>query len=381
MRGENTSVNRTLRLLSVALATGIIVAACSGGNSPTTNPGASTAPGGSSAPTAAAGAISITGAGSTFVNPIFSTWFYRYAFVDPSVAFNYQAIGSGAGIQQITAKTVDFGASDAILTSDQITAAPSIQMYPDIAGATVLAYNISALKGQPPITLDGTTTASIFLGKITNWNDPAIATLNPGVTLPDLPIVVVHRSDGSGTTFIFTDYLSNVSPDWKTQVGNSTSVQWPVGLGGKGNDGVTGVVTQTDGAIGYIELAYATQNKLTFANMNNAAGKNVTASVDSTTAALNDFSGQMPDTLARSIVNAPGAASWPIAGYSYLLLYQQATDCTKAQKIVEWFRWALGPAGTGYATPLQYVPVPANVQQQEQAKLAQMTCNGQPIPS
>lgn len=323
----------------------------------------------------------MNGAGSTFVFPLFSQWFYQYAFIDPSVKFNYQSIGSGGGIQQITAKTVDFGASDAILNSDQFTAAPGIQMFPDIAGATVMAYNISALKGQPPISLDGATVSNIYLGKITNWNDPAIAALNPGVTLPDLPIVVVHRSDGSGTTFIFTDFLSNVSADWKSQVGNASSVQWPVGLGGKGNEGVTGDITQTDGAIGYVELAYATQNKLTFANMVNASGKTVTASIDSTQSALNDFGGQMPDTLARSIVNAPGAGSWPIAGYSYLLLYMQQSDCTKAQKMTEWFRWALGPDGTQYATQLLYAPVPAAVQQQEQAKLAQMTCNGSPIPS
>ena len=362
----------------------LVVAAACGGSGATTNPttGPTAAPSGaapSAAPTAATGSIQMNGAGATFPFPLYSKWFYQYAFVDPSVQFNYQSIGSGGGIQQITAKTVDFGASDAILNSDQFAAAPGIQMFPSVAGADVVAYNVSEFaKLTTPLTLDGPTTANIFQGKITNWNDPAIATLNPGVTLPDKPITVVHRSDGSGTTFIFTDYLSNVSPDWKTAVGNATSVEWPVGLGGKGNDGVTGTLLQTDGSIGYVELAYAISNKLAFANMNNAAGKTVTASLDSTKAAMGDFATDMPDTLARSIVNAPGDASWPIAGYTYLLLYMNQTDCAKAQKLVDFVKWAQS-SGTDYATGLNYVPLPDNVKQQVLAKVAQITCNGAPL--
>jgi phosphate transport system substrate-binding protein len=333
------------------------------------------------APTqAAAGSIALTGAGATFPYPVYSTWFYNYAFVDPSVKFNYQSIGSGGGIQQITKKTVDFGASDAILTSDQLAAAPSLQMFPMVAGAVVPSYNVSELKDAKPLIFDGSTLANIFLGKITKWNDPAIAALNPGVTLPDKSIVVAHRSDGSGTSFIFTSYLSAVSDEWKTKVGASTSVQWPVGLGGKGNEGVSGLIAQNDGAIGYIELAYAIQNKLAMASMKNQAGTTLQASIETTQNAMSDFSGQMPDTLARLIVNAPGANSWPISGYTYFLVYMNQTDCTKASKIVQFMHWAL-TSGTKYASDLDYVPLPDAVRTQVFNKLDQLTCNGQPLPT
>ncbi len=366
-------MNHSFRIAGVVLAIGVIVGACGGSAStpaPTTVAGASQP---------AVGSISISGAGATFPYPLYSQWFYQYAFVDPSVKFNYQSIGSGGGIQQITAKTVDFGASDAILNSDQMAAAPGIQMFPSVAGADVVAYNISALSDSTtPLTLDGPTVANIFLGHITNWNDPAIAALNPGVTLPDMDITVVHRSDGSGTTFIFTDYLSNVSPEWKSSVGNATSVEWPVGLGGKGNEGVSGTLSQTDGSIGYVELAYALSSKLAFSNLQNAAGNVVTASIESTKSAMSDFGSDMPDTLARSIVNAPGAQSWPIAGYTYLLMYMDQTDCTKAQKLVEFVHWAQS-AGTDYATQLNYVPLPDNVKQQVLDKVDTITCNGAPL--
>lgn len=331
-------------------------------------------------PAAAAGSITLTGAGATFPYPVYSRWFYEYAFVDPSVKFNYQSIGSGGGIQQITKKTVDFGASDAILTQDQLNAAQGIQMFPMLAGAVVASYNISELKDANPLVLDGTTLADIFLGKITKWNDPAIAALNPGVSLPDKAIVVAHRSDGSGTTFIFTSYLSAVSDEWKSKVGASTSVQWPVGLGGKGNEGVSGLIAQNDGSIGYIELAYAVQNKLAMAKMKNQAGNVVEASIETTQNAMNDFSGQMPDTLARLIVNAPGANSWPIAGYTYFLVYMNQTDCTKAAKLVQFMHWAL-TSGTKFASDLDYVPLPDAVRTQVFNKLDQVTCNGQPLPT
>ena len=380
----------------MALATLMLVAAC-GGTAATGTPGATGTAGGSAAPGAtptqpAAGSIQINGAGATFPYPLYSRWFYEYAFKDPSAHFNYQSIGSGGGIKQITEKTVDFGASDAILNQDQFNAAPGIQMFPTVAGADVVAYNVSELAtptaapgaaGTPtpaaPLVLDGTTTANIFLGHITKWNDPAIAALNPGMTLPDKDITVVHRSDGSGTTFIFTDYLSNVSPEWKSTVGNSTSVQWPVGLGGKGNEGVSGTLAQTDGSIGYVELAYALSNKIQFANLKNAAGSTVTASLDSTAAAMADFGGDMPDTLARSIVNAPGTQSWPIAGYTYLLLYMDQTDCVKAQKLVAFVDWAQSD-GTQFATQLNYVSLPDNVKQQVLDKVKKITCNGAPLP-
>ena len=360
------------RFAGLATAALMVLAACGSSSTPAPS-------GAASSPNAPAGSIQITGAGATFPFPLYSQWFYQYAFVDPSVKFNYQSIGSGGGIQQITQKTVDFGASDAILTQDQLTAAPSLQMFPSVAGGDVAVYNVAELQGKAPLVLDGPTLANIFLGKITNWNDPAIAALNSGLALPDKPITVIHRSDGSGTTFIFTDYLSNVSPDWKSTVGNSTSVQWPVGLGGKGNEGVSGTLAQTDGSIGYVELAYATQNKLSVASLINAAGKTVTASIDSVSAAMADFGGQMPATLARSIVNAPGATSWPISGYTYLLVYLNPTDCAKATKIAQFITWALGTDGSKYATSLQYVPLPDAVHQQDLAKLKTITCNGQPL--
>lgn len=324
------------------------------------------------------GSIQINGAGATFPFPLYSRWFYEYAFVDPSVKFNYQSIGSGGGIRQITAKTVDFAGSDAILNAEQYAAAPGIQMLPSVAGAVVPTYNISELNEADPLLLDAATLSNIFLGKITKWNDSAITALNPNLTLPNKDIIVVHRSDGSGTTFIFTDYLSAVSADWKDTVGQGTSVEWPVGLGGKGNEGVAGTVSQNDGSIGYVELAYATQNKLAIAKMVNAAGNTIEASPETTQNAMADFGSEMPDTLARSIVNASGANSWPIAGYTYLLIYMDQTDCAKAQKLVEFIPWALTDGST-YAQELQYVPLPDNVRELVFAKLDQVTCNGKSL--
>jgi phosphate transport system substrate-binding protein len=382
---EKHLVRISRSIAGIAISTAFIVGACGGGgatNAPSPTGGASATPA-AATPTAPAGSVQVSGAGATFPFPLYSRWFYEYAFVDPSVHFNYQSIGSGGGIKQITEKTVDFGASDAILNADQFAAAPGIQMFPAVAGAVVPVYNIAALvdpntKVATPLTLDAATLSGIFLGSVTKWNDPAIVALNPGVTLPDLDVIVVHRSDGSGTTFIYTDYLSNVSADWKNNVGNSSSVEWPVGLGGKGNEGVAGTVLQNDGAIGYVELAYAVANKMAMFTLVNAAGTTIAASLDSTRSAMSDFGGDMPDTLARSIVNAPGAQSWPIAGYTYLLLYMDQTDCTKAQKLVEFIHWAQDK-GTQFATELNYVALPDNVKQQMLAKLDEVTCNGAPL--
>jgi phosphate transport system substrate-binding protein len=326
----------------------------------------------------AAGSIQINGAGATFPYPLYSRWFYEYAFVDTAVKFNYQSIGSGGGIKQITEKTVDFAGSDAILNDEQYAAAPGIQMFPSVAGAVVPTYNLTELKDLAPLVLDPATISNIFLGKITKWNDPAIVALNPDLPLPDKDIIVVHRSDGSGTTFIFTSYLSAISEEWANTVGTSSSVEWPVGLGGKGNEGVAGTVAQNDGAIGYVELAYAEQNKLAIGNLVNAAGKVVEPTSETTQNAMADFGGEMPDTLARSIVNASGENSWPIAGYTYLLLYMDQTDCTKAKAVISFIRWALTDGAT-FAQQLEYVPLPDNVRELDFAKLDQVTCNGQPI--
>src|SRR5438876_9858055 len=226
----------------------------------------------------------INGAGATFPYPIYSKWFDEYAKVDPSVRFNYQSIGSGGGQKQILAQTVDFGASDGPMSDENLGKAPGkILHIPTVAGAVVVTYN---LDGNPALKLDGETIANIFLGKIKNWNDPKIAASNPGTTLPDKEIVVVHRSDGSGTTFIFTDYLSKVSAEWKQKAGNNTSVNWPTGIGGKGNEGVSGQVKQTPGALGYVELIYAIQNKMPYADVKNAAGQFVKPTIESVTAAL-----------------------------------------------------------------------------------------------
>src|SRR6266550_2754864 len=300
----------------------------------------------------------INGAGATFPYPIYSKWFDEYAKVDPSVRFNYQSIGSGGGQKQILAQTVDFGASDGPMTDDNLTKAPGkILHIPTVAGAVVLTYN---LPGNPPLKLDADTIAGIFLGQIKKWNDPKLAALNSGATLPDQEIVVVHRSDGSGTTFIFTDYLSKVSSEWKEKVGNNTSVNWPAGIGGKGNEGVSGQVKQTPGAIGYVELIYAVQNKMPYADVKNAAGQFVKPTLESVTAALG--TANIPDDFRFSMTNAPGSNAYPIAGATWLLVYEQPKDPAKGKKLVEFLKWAL-TKGEGMAKDLNYAPLPDEVQQ------------------
>jgi phosphate transport system substrate-binding protein len=300
----------------------------------------------------------INGAGATFPYPIYSKWFDQYAKVDPSVRFNYQSIGSGGGQKQILAQTVDFGASDGPMSDDNLAKAPGKLLHiPTVAGADVVAYNLS---GNPALKFDGDTIAGIFLGQIKKWNDPKITALNPGVTFPDQEIVVVHRSDGSGTTYIWTDYLSKISPEWKTKVGTNTSVNWPTGIGGKGNEGVAGQIKQTPGAIGYVELIYAVQNKMPYAAVKNAAGEFVKPSLESVTAAL--ATAEIPDDFRFSMTNAPGKDAYPIAGATWLLVYQQQKDAAKGKKLVEFLKWAVTD-GEKMATDLQYAPLPENVQQ------------------
>ncbi len=369
---------------SVILTLSFVLSACGSSATPTASPvSAAQQQIGAAIPTSLpAGSIQITGAGATFPFPLYSKWFYDYAFVDTSVKFNYQSIGSGGGIKQITDKTVDFGASDAILNADQFTAAPGIQMFPTVAGAEAIVVNLKDVDGSAittPLKFPVTALAEIYLGKITKWNDPVLTAANPDIKLPDQDIIVVHRSDGSGTTYIFTDYLSKVSADWKSQVGNGTSVQWPVGLGGKGNEGVYGTVSQNPGSIGYVELAYAIQNKAVINLLQNAAGEYVAPSAELTQTAINDFGTQLGDKLALSIVNGPGAGSYPIAGYTYLLLYMDQQDCVKAQKLIQFIHWAYGPDGTRDATDLSYVPLPDAVKQQVLAKLDLVTCKGQSL--
>ena len=300
----------------------------------------------------------INGAGATFPYPIYSKWFDEYAKVDPSVRFNYQSIGSGGGQKQILAQTVDFGASDGPMSDENLSKAPGkILHLPTVAGAVVMTYN---LPGNPALKLDGETIADIFLGKIKKWNDPKIAASNPGAKLPESEIVVVHRSDGSGTTFIFTDYLSKVSAEWKQKAGNNTSVNWPTGIGGKGNEGVSGQVKQTPGAIGYVELIYAVQNKMPYADVKNAAGQFVKPSMESVTAALG--TANIPDDFRFSMTNAPGESAYPIAGATWLLVYEQQKDPAKGKKLIEFLKWAM-TKGEGMAKDLNYAPLPNEVQQ------------------
>jgi len=299
----------------------------------------------------------INGAGATFPYPIYSKWFDAYTQVDPSVRFNYQSIGSGGGQKQIMAQTVDFGASDGPMSDDNLSKAPGKLLHiPTVAGADVVAYN---LPGNPALKLDADMIAGIFLGEIKKWNDPKIVALNPGVTLPDQEIVVVHRSDGSGTTYIWTDYLSKISPEWKTKVGTNTSVNWPTGIGGKGNEGVAGQVKQTPGALGYVELIYAIQNKMPYADVKNAAGKFVKASLESITAAM--ATAQIPDDFRFSITNAPGENAYPICGATWLLVYEQQKDPTKGKKLVEFLKWSQKD-GEKMAKDLDYAPLPEALQ-------------------
>jgi phosphate transport system substrate-binding protein len=300
----------------------------------------------------------INGAGATFPYPIYSKWFDEYAKVDPSVRFNYQSIGSGGGQKQILSQTVDFGASDGPMSDENLAKAPGkILHIPTVAGAVVITYN---LPGNPALKCDGDTIAGIYLGQIKKWNDPKLTGLNPGVKLPDQDIVVVHRSDGSGTTFIFTDYLSKITSEWKSKAGTNTSVNWPTGIGGKGNEGVSGQVKQTPGAIGYVELIYATQNKLPYADVKNSAGEFVKPTIESVTAAL--ATAEIPEDFRFSMTNAPGKEAYPIAGATWLLVYQQQKDPAKGKKLVEFLKWAMAKGG-GMAKSLDYAPLPETVQQ------------------
>jgi len=302
----------------------------------------------------------INGAGSTFDNPAFTTWFDAYSKQDSSVRFNYQSIGSGGGIKGLLDQTVDFGASDAPMTNEAMAKAPyKILHLPVVAGSVAITYN---LPGNPALKFDAETLSGIYLGTITKWNDEKIAALNPGVSLPDVSIVVVHRSDGSGTTFIFTDYLSSVSSDWKEKVGKNTSVKWPAGIGGKGSEGVSGQVKQLPGAIGYVEQAYADQNHLPVAKLKNAAGEFVSPSAEAASKAM--ATANIPDDFRFSMVNAPGEGAYPIAGASWVLIYQKQTKPEVAKKLVAFLKWAV-TEGQKLTPALSYAPLPENVQQRE----------------
>ena len=307
----------------------------------------------------ASAATLINGAGATFPYPLYSKWFSDYAQIDPSVKFNYQSIGSGGGIKQITAQTVDFGASDKFLSDAELQAAPGKLLHiPTVMGAVVVIYELPGIsKG---LKLSSQDLADIFLGKITKWNDRRIADENPGMTLPDKPIVVVHRSDGSGTTSIFTDYLTAVNEEWAAKVGKGASVKWPIGLGGKGNEGVAGQVKNIQYSIGYVELAYAVENKLPYAYPKNSEGQYVEPTIKSISAAAAGAVKNMPRDYRVSLVNQPGKNTYPVVGFTWLLVYEQQKDKVVGRKIVEFLNWSLHK-GQKMAAPLLYAPLPEQV--------------------
>jgi len=329
-----------------------------------------------SSTSSSSGSVDLTGAGATFPYPIYSKWFSDYAKLT-GVKINYQSIGSGGGIRQVSEQTVDFGASDGPMSDEELAKAKGgpILHVPTVLGADVITYNLpgatAALKFTPDLI------AGIFMGRVTKWNDSRIASLNPGVSHPNQDILVVHRSDGSGTTYIFTDYLDKVSPAWHASVGKGKEVKWPVGLGGKGNEGVAGQIKQTPGAVGYVELAYAKQNNLPVAAVRNKVGQYVAASVPAVTAAAAGVAESLPaNTDYRiSIVNAPGADSYPISSFTWILVYQHQTDAVKGKKLVDFLNWAL-TEGEKVAPTLDYAPLPTAMAANVRARLTTIDLAG-----
>jgi phosphate transport system substrate-binding protein len=355
-RGHFFTGSEIVKTLSLVLAAAAVVAGCSTGADNARKDSASGA-----APAAAAsagGGAALTGAGATFPYPIYSKWFDAYA-AKTGVKINYQSIGSGGGIRQLSEQTVDFGASDAPMSDEEMSKAKGgpVQHIPTVLGAVCITYNLPEV--TKTLNLTGDLVADIFLGKVTKWNDSRIAALNKGVKLPSRDIVVVHRSDGSGTSYIFTDYLSTVSSAWKTSPGKGKDVSWPVGLGAKGNEGVTGQVKQTPGAVGYVELAYARQNKLPTASIRNAAGQFVQPSIEAVTAAASGAAQKLPPTTDYriSIVNAPGAQAYPISSFTWILLYKTQPNAEKGKQLLDLLKWALHD-GEQMASSLDYAPLP-----------------------
>ncbi|MGE5283700.1 MAG: phosphate ABC transporter substrate-binding protein PstS [Actinomycetota bacterium] len=322
----------------------------------------------------AAGPLMINGAGATFPYPLYSKWFYEYSNANPGVRFNYQSIGSGGGIKQITAGTVDFGATDAPMTDEEMRKIPGpILHIPTALGAVVPVYNLSGVASGLKLTPD--VLAGIFLGKITRWNDPKIAELNKTVAMPNVGIVVAHRSDGSGTTDIFTNYLTAVNTEWRAKVGRGKAVRWPVGIGGKGNEGVAGVVKQTPGAIGYVELAYAKQNRMNVASLRNRDGRFVSPTLEATSAAAAGVAKSMPADFRVSLVDAPGTESWPISGLTWILVYKDQKDEARGKAMVRFLKWAIRD-GQKMEAALDYAPLPKAVEEKVDQALRQITFKG-----
>jgi phosphate transport system substrate-binding protein len=366
---NHTMKVRQLRPLG-ALVLAAALAACGGGQPPPAETASPALPGQGASATGGGGGAQINGAGATFPYPIYSKWFSEYSKSHPDALINYQSIGSGGGIRQLIAQTVFFGASDGPMTEEQLKSAPGpIVHLPTVLGGVVPAYNVPNFTGD--LKFSGALLADIFLGKVKKWSDPAIAKENPGARLPSAEIVVAHRSDGSGTTYIWVDYLSKVSPEFKQKVGVATSVNWPVGVGGKGNEGVAGLVKQTPNAIGYVELIYALQNNIPFASVKNKAGTYVKATLDSVTAAAASTAASMPADFRVSITDADGKDAYPISSYTWILMYENSSDKDKARKMVGFMRWALTDGQT-YTKDLGYAPLPEAVVKLEQDALGRI---------
>lgn len=324
------------------------------------------------------GTVAIAGAGSTFVYPVMTRWIQDFQQSHPNVQINYQSIGSGGGIQQVRAKTVDFGASDAALSDQQLQSMPPVVQIPESAGPVCITYNLPGL--DQPLKLSPEALAGIFLGTIKTWQDPLLKKDNPGVTLPKVPVVVSHRSDGSGTTSIFTTYLAAVSPEWASKVGKGTAVSWPVGIGGKGSEGVTGNIRNSPGAIGYVELTYAQQNHLPTAAIKNAAGQYVQPTAAGATAAIAAFTSQLTQDPRAPIVNPPAdaATAYPISGLTFLIIPKDGNDQAKRTALKQFIQYVITD-GQAVAGTLNYAPLPDGVKSYDQQQLQQLTVNGQPI--
>ncbi|MFL6253748.1 MAG: phosphate ABC transporter substrate-binding protein PstS [Pyrinomonadaceae bacterium] len=356
--------SRALRAAPALLTTFCLafVFACSGG----------TGPGG-----AAGGAVNLRGAGASFPNPLYQKWLSEYGKLHADIRVDYQSIGSGGGIKQIKEQTIDFGASDSPMKNEDMPPPPAeILHIPTVLGAVVLTYNLAGV--ARPLRFSPDVVADIFLGKIKSWDDARIKTDNPGVQLPAANITPVYRSDGSGTSAVFTDYLSKVSPEWKTNVGTGTSPKWPAGVGAKGNEGVTGQVKNTPNTVGYVELAYAVQNKLPVALIKNASGNFVEPSLDAVTAAAAESLSSTPDDLRVSITNAGGATVYPISSYTYILAYKDQKDAAKGKALVDFLWWAVHD-GEVFAKDLQYAPLPKEIVTRAEAKINSITSGGKTL--
>ena len=328
-------------------------------------------------PSSGGGVIKLQGAGATFPNPLYQKWVSEYGKLHPNIHIDYQSIGSGGGIKQTQEQTIDFGASDAPMSDADLKAAPGAILHiPTVLGAVVVTYNVASI--TQPLHFSPEVIADIFLGKIKKWDDQHIKQDNPGVTLPAADITVVHRAESSGTTFVFTDYLSKVSPEWKSTVGADKQPKWPVGQGGKGNEGVTGQIKQQPNTIGYVELAYAAPNKLPVALVKNASGKFVEPSIDAVTAAAASASAQTPEDLRVSITNAAGESVYPISSYTYILAYKEQKDGGKGKALVDFLWWAIHD-GEQFAKDLQYAPLPPEIVKRAEAKVSSITSGGKPL--